>query len=732
MAGLPQISRFQAGLVTQRNPLNSPFSVVGLNVVTHYDALVDGHDVEISNFNTLIRRFGFTAFSPNSITEQPDNVDEFINLNGTYRTMLDTTGHLYWINGGTFTPIIGKSGTGVGRFSTVGNWMYYANGSDNQKWDGTHLWNWGIAAPVQTPTINFVANPNSIYVIDNQFNPTTELFSGSLTITVGVGGTPSVYTFASANLTTIASVLNAGGGVPAAIQVTASLVQPVITIPPLVPQYLQIQSNTAGPAGVLTLSSTIYDVTNPGTAFTLIRGSISGTGFGIISPLISYSWVYVYKNSVTGHISTASPAINLTPQVLSGHITLTGPGSTDPQVDTIEVYRTQDGGSSYFLTTTVVNKLPTWIATDNNTDNPTGLQGSFLNTQIIAPIAFANAPPQTGATDPVYHTGRIFYHVGNVLYYCGGSEVTNGVPSECSPPANFFQYPGTILKKISTANGLLVFLADDVHLLTGLDLSSYYSQLFARNLGIGNPNAVVYDGQTLYVYNSKRQLYSLTTSKTTEIGFAIGNILKANYDPTKTNLTLHRGDSTDYALYVSNGVDRYVRYYPDGNSWSPFGLPAMSCGILKSLTTAPGTTQLMLLPNIPTASVYKIFYRNTSINSDNLIPYTASATVGSIILGQAGAKQPQVEQIGTNARLVGSLFGLSLRTDEVAGPFEPILSAVDDPINDPSVTLYTKRWYLKNTNNPINQSISNIQLKFDWIAEDFPNELYGFYLWGSK
>jgi hypothetical protein len=725
MAGLPQINRFQAGLVTQRNPLNSPFSIVGMNVVTHYDALIDGLNTEVSNFNTLIRRYGFTAFSANSLSEQPDNIDVFVNITGVYRTMVDTSGHLYWVNAGTFTPIIAKSGTGTGRFATVGNWMYYADGSDNLKWDGTHLWNWGIVAPTVAPTLQFNAQANSTYVTTAQFNPTTELFSGSLVVTIG--GTPVTYgPYTNQSLTAIATNINAG------TQITASLVQPTITVPPLVPQYLQLKSSTPGLPGVMTISSTISDTTNPGTAFTLVPGQLVGTNSGLLMPLISYSWVYVYRNSVTGHISTASPPTNLIPQQIAGQAILSGPGSTDPQVDTIEIYRTQDGGSSYFLVGTVNNTLPNWIFTDNITDSPEGFNTGFLNTQIIAPIAFANAPPQAGATDPVWHTDRIFYHVGNTLYYTGGAEVTNGVPSECSPPANFFTYPGQIVKKISTSNGLLVFLADNVHLLTGLDLSSYYSQLFAINLGIGNPNAAVYDGQTLYVYNSKRQLYAISTSKTTETGFAIGDLLKKHYDPALTCLTLHRGDSTDYALYVSNGVDRFHRYYPDGNSWSPVAKPLMSCGIVKSVTTAPGLTQMMLLPATPTASVYQVFYRNTSLNSDNLIPYTASATVGSIILGQAGAKQPTVEQIGTNARLVGSLFGLSLRTDEVAGNFEPILSAVDDPINDPSTTLYTKRWYLKNTNNPINQSISNIQLKFDWIAEDFPNELYGFYLWGSK
>jgi len=668
MAGLPQINRFQAGLVTQRNPLNSPYSIVGMNVVTHYDALIDGLNVEVSNFNTLIRRFGFTAFSTNSTTQKPDNIDVFLDLNGTYRTMLDTAGVLYWINGGTFTSVFSKTGTGVGRFTTVGNWMYYADQSDNKKWNGTNLWNWGIAPPIDAPTITFTALGADTYITTQKFDPTTELFTGTISIQVGIG-TASVYTFTSQNLTAIAAALNLGtAGVPppATPLVTASLVNFVILNPPSSQRSLQLVSNTAGLSGVLTILSTLSDVTDTTKSFAFFHGTFTALTASLIAPQVSYSWVYVYKNSITGHISTASPPVTLITQKIPGSVLLSGPGSTDPQVDQIELYRTQDGGSSYFLVGAIANTLPTWSTNDNSLDAPFG-NAAFLNTLIIAPLAFANNPPQTGAIDPVYHTGRIFYHVSNTVYYCGGAEVTNGVPAECSPPANFFQFPGKIQKKMSTANGLLVFLDDDVYLITGLDISSYYAQLFARNLGIGNPNSVVYDGQTLYVYNTKRQLYSLTTSKTTEVGFAIGDLLRTNYDPATTTLTLHRGDSTDYALYVSNGVDRYVRYYPDGNSWSPRGTPAMSCGILKSITTAPGSTQLMLLPNTPTASVYQIFYRNTSLNSDNLVPYTASATVGSLVLGQAGQKPPQVEQVGTNARRVGSLFGLSLRTDNVAG-----------------------------------------------------------------
>jgi len=50
---LPAISRFLVGLVTQRNPIDTPFTLQGLNVVQHHDALYAGSNMEISNNNTL-------------------------------------------------------------------------------------------------------------------------------------------------------------------------------------------------------------------------------------------------------------------------------------------------------------------------------------------------------------------------------------------------------------------------------------------------------------------------------------------------------------------------------------------------------------------------------------------------------------------------------------------------------------------------------------------------------
>jgi len=41
------IQRWMTGLVTQRSPLFTPMSAMGLQFISRMDALIDGHDMEI-------------------------------------------------------------------------------------------------------------------------------------------------------------------------------------------------------------------------------------------------------------------------------------------------------------------------------------------------------------------------------------------------------------------------------------------------------------------------------------------------------------------------------------------------------------------------------------------------------------------------------------------------------------------------------------------------------------
>jgi hypothetical protein len=95
-------------------------------------------------------------------------------------------------------------------------------------------------------------------------------------------------------------------------------------------------------------------VTGWGITAPAVATSIS-TSAGSLSPTSGYRYVYTYKNSTSGHESTASPESASTGAQTSKNFKMTGTLSTDPQVDKINIYRTVDAGSKYNYLTTVNN-----------------------------------------------------------------------------------------------------------------------------------------------------------------------------------------------------------------------------------------------------------------------------------------------------------------------------------------------------------------------------------------
>jgi hypothetical protein len=139
---------------------------------------------------------------------------------------------------------------------------------------------------------------------------------------------------------------------------------------------------------------------------------------------------------------------------------LNGSTSTDPQDDTVSIFRTLDGGTTYYFlvdiampastTCDVADRPGQWTYTDNNVDG-------ILNTEIVAPIAHINDPIPATATLAKFHMSRMWVAVGNKVYFGAGPDTTIGVPEEAMPPANVFTFPETVTAMASTSMGLLVF-----------------------------------------------------------------------------------------------------------------------------------------------------------------------------------------------------------------------------------------------------------------------------------
>ena len=269
----------------------------------------------------------------------------------------------------------------------------------------------------------------------------------------------------------------------------------------------------------------------------------------------------------------------------------------------VEIYRISDGGGTYLFDGAVTNPGAGlgWTFDDFVTD-------ANLDILLIAPLFHQNDPPPgaPGSSIPplgnpvgtlsIYWQGRLWIVVGNYVYFDSGPDCTNGIPEEAWAPGNRFKFAGPPLNLQPTADGigLLVVLADRVAvILGGPDTISFYATDFLGNFGVSSPNAVFRDGSIIGLFTTQRQYFELLGPEKEHVGKNIADYLATNFIAAKSYVTMHR-DGTDVGLFISNGVDRILRYGPNVPSWSVPAFPAFGAGALRSIETSIGIYSLML------------------------------------------------------------------------------------------------------------------------------------------
>lgn len=455
------------------------------------------------------------------------------------------------------------------------------------------------------------------------------------------------------------------------------------------------------------------------------------------SPLMSNTgaWTYwfAYKNSLTGHVSTVSPVSVPIILAANSYINVSGPNSSDKQVDTVEIYRTAQGGSlPLFLADVpiVFAANSTWNYSDFTLD-------ANLNTLIEGAQDHANDPPPTGLIALSFHLERIFGSVGNSTFYSAGPDATIGSGNEAFPPANVFVWPSQVVRHQPTALGLLVHTVSDIYLIAGQGTSSspLFPIPFLQGIGLANFNAYTVNGSILQFLTADGQLIALDPSSgVSEVGFPIGDKLQ-NFPKTTSYVTWHVAGSTDKALYIADGVSTWYRLNPtsapeNGLTWSPLATVAAGFQAVQSVETTPGVKTLLFGP----ASSGPILKRDTTVSQDNGVNYSAFATIGSIVLAQPG-QIAELNFITTECTQVGSRPAVSVIIDEISGQGgTPSFTTLPLRVNDPpdfvtSTSLFTDRWYFSAA--AISAWCRHLQIKIAWPSENARNELLAFSLNGA-
>lgn len=660
---------FFTGLVTQRSPFSSLDNRYNRRFLGgRPDQLFDGLNVELSNYGTIIRRPGLTAFSTATLPAPVLGFYSFKKLGspGTSETiivMADTSTAVYSLTPTAKTLVFTKSSNaGQTTFQGVGSLLFAGNGIDLFKWNGTSTSNWGIVAPVTAPTLSFVS-----------------------------AGLPWVGSHAY-NLGDV--VVDTNGN--------------------------KQQVTTAGTSGTSQPTWAVDQAsTTPDGAGTLVWTNEGPLG---LSPTAGYQYVYAFKNSTTGHVSTASPASATTGPLIGQNIQVGGLRSADAQVDKIEIFRTTDGGATYQFLADIANPVSgTWTFTDT-------LQDTQLNNLILAPLANSNNPPPAGLTNLAYHAQRIWGAVGNIVYFSGGPDTTTGSGLESFPPANTFAFPSLVNRLVPLSIGLLVFTTSDIYLIAGTSTLTFYPLPYIEGIGLRSYNAIDILGSTISLLTSDSQFLAISASSVSEDGFPIGNLLQ-QFDPTKAYVSAHVSGTSDKAIFVADGLTSWYRMNPNqmpegGPAWSPKAAITGGVTAIASLETSPGVHQLLCAQSNGT-----VLYRDFTNFSDNGTAYSAFVTLGSMVLAQPG-QLAVVDSITLELQNVGSVPSLGVLMNEISGSFANLAQSVNDPPDLlPSTTVMSNRFYL--SQNPKGNLCRHLQMKVTFAAEAVKNELLTISIYGG-
>jgi hypothetical protein len=450
--------------------------------------------------------------------------------------------------------------------------------------------------------------------------------------------------------------------------------------------------------------------------------------------------------SETGAISTASPVFTIVGGNAGAVNTISGLGSTDPQVDTIVIWRSADGGNSatMFELTEIPAPKPIggvaqpWSFQDFLPDVPIGFNPG-LNELIPAPIDESNDPPNSAFLPMIYNYSRIWGAVGNTVFFSGGPDVLAGNPNTAYNPADDLPFLANVTRLVRTSQGSVVFLTEGIEMIAGgPTTASFFSVTLAQGIGLLNYNALdVYAGE-IYFVSSDSQIMTLNPSLNIQsYGFPIGDKI-AQFNAAIAQLAVQQS-GVDNGIYVADGTTGWYRcnphQVPGGANgpeaiWSPFANITNGCQMVQSVEVSPGIKKLLVGS---TTANQQILERNLSVFTDNGTPYDAYFVMGSIMLAHPG-QLAVLKFIEMDMSGVAYQPTISYLLNEISGTFTPFMAAPQfDPPSLYGTTLaptsYSPNRYFFSGTGSLARC-RHLQLKVDFGSTSNGDEIFNVCIFG--
>lgn len=302
---------------------------------------------------------------------------------------------------------------------------------------------------------------------------------------------------------------------------------------------------------------------------------VDATGFGGFAGTVTFgwpasahavtvlnSWTYSYTWSLkSGHETDRAP-LQTNPDLAPSSIgaftnrlptmTVVGPSDTT-EYPYLNIYRTTDGGGTFFLLKQIANTGGTIIFVDKYLASASGnadpLPDSQLDTSHVAPTEFSNGPPPAVApplvtgtdaiqrsTPIIEYASRLWYAIGEYIFYSANEELNEGVPEEAWPAGialpNFFRAPETVTKLIPTPSGLIIPTRKQTVKITGTNKATFNMRPFLGGVGgaYGQPLASAVVGEKAAWLTQDSRIAVVSGDNYADISKPLGSAFKTLVD----------------------------------------------------------------------------------------------------------------------------------------------------------------------------------------------------------
>lgn len=492
-----------------------------------------------------------------------------------------------------------------------------------------------------------------------------------------------------------------------------------------IPTWATSGSPAVESAGLVTKDNQVQ-WTNGGTATTSGSGGAANT--------LPWKYGFSFADAITGYVGPMSDLSSAIILAANSYVGVSGVGSSDVHINTINIYRTELGQSVPFLIAQIPNPVGggAWSYADFSPDF--GDPGSTMNNLIQGDTTLQNAPPPAGFLPMAFHLNAIFGFVGDILYYNFGPQVNQIGGYEAFPPLNFVQFSAKGVACESTNFGLYAYLADRIELLGGS--AAPFAPTKVSDIGLLSPNALSLNGTSPFVLTSDLQVATGDpTAGFNTIGFPIGDKIAA-LSPVTSYVAWHNA-GTDSRLFVSDGSTGYYNAIltpaPESGAvvWSTKRNIVGGCSAIKSVETSPGNHTLLVGPPSGTGPVLK---RDLTTWQDNGQSYACNVILGANVLAHPG----QIAEMGFIAYdsvKTGTAPTVSVLLNEISGfsgapSFDSLTTVEPDPPKlAASSTLYSNRAYFTQTGHPA--WCRFFMLQFSFPSENFGAELLSSTIYGA-